>query len=784
MAPLILSLVAVVLFGWRSRSNGGRDTWSADGFAVSGLIASMLALHWQIWTLPDVTAPKGGGDLVSFLFPTYQFAARSIAEGYFPFWNPTLFAGAPFAADLQSGIFYPPNLLAFLIARPFTYEHLVTLALLHYPIAAIGGYCLGRSAGMDRLSAFASGAVFGGSGFMVAHFGHYNMLASAAWVPWLFATYARGYRLASLRWFCVSGAFFALIILPGHIQTALYTVLAIAALWLAAIMFDRARVISGSVRTLSGAIVLGSGALGAAVLLVPAFELTRLSIRSDITYGQSLEFTASPLGWITFVIPHFFGDSPSDYWGLRWSLQESYGYVGIASLVLGGLAVLLGRRNWLIIGLMLGCLFALCISIGESTALQGWLYRFVPGFDKVRAPGRALLFVDLTLSLLVGIAVIHLRSGPSWRGKRLIRRYVRVAAGTALIGAVFVVPLFYYALMTNQDKAPVIVQRLGMAIDSLQLTLLLLVTAVVLLWHWSRGRVRCVAPLMVSLLVFDLIAANGRFNPTTEDILAGFRHDDIIAYLRERAGNDRIDTRTGISDTWQPNLAAVVPLNDVTGLFNPLMLRSFDRYWEGLGSRGVPGYDLFAARMLVAKADAPLDATRFRKVAEGQGGLAIFENSKALPRAFVAPTAEQLNEDSITARLRDPGFDPRAVVLMSTAPTGSNGAGTVDSMRFVGPNEIRLLLRDVRGGYLVISNVDYPGWRATVDGTNAGIATSFNLFQSIALPDGATEVRLTFRPRNFVPALIASGLTWCLFIACGVSLLVRPAGSADPRRFA
>src|SRR5262249_30884333 len=138
---------------------------------------------WQFWLLPDVAMPKGGGDLASFLYPTYRFAADSIQGGALPFWNPHLYGGAPFAADLQSGIYYPPNLLAFLLARPFGYQTLELLAALHYPLAALSAYALARELGLARLGALASGLAFGFSGFTVAHLGHYNMLAAAAWTP-------------------------------------------------------------------------------------------------------------------------------------------------------------------------------------------------------------------------------------------------------------------------------------------------------------------------------------------------------------------------------------------------------------------------------------------------------------------------------------------------------------------------------------------------------------------------------------------------------------------------
>src|SRR6185436_4635981 len=126
-------------------------------------------------------------------------------------------------------------------------------------------------------------------------------------------------------------------------------------------------------------------------------------------------FAASPLGLITFLVPQFFGDSPADYWGLRWSLQESYGYLGVTGLLLAALALAVDGRQRRVLAAALLALLALAVALGETTPLHGLMYRLVPGFDKVRAPGRALLFVDLAGALLIGFGVARLAGPIGWR---------------------------------------------------------------------------------------------------------------------------------------------------------------------------------------------------------------------------------------------------------------------------------------------------------------------------------------------------------------------------------
>src|SRR5690606_22164771 len=118
---------------------------------------------------------------VSFFYPIHAFAAGEITAGRIPFWNPHLYSGAPHLANFQTAVLYPPNLIAYVLSNPFSYAALEWLALLHFLVASIGVYWLARAIGIGRPGAVLAGGMFASSGFMVAHLGHYSMLATATW---------------------------------------------------------------------------------------------------------------------------------------------------------------------------------------------------------------------------------------------------------------------------------------------------------------------------------------------------------------------------------------------------------------------------------------------------------------------------------------------------------------------------------------------------------------------------------------------------------------------------
>ncbi|MCB0130700.1 MAG: hypothetical protein KDD78_07620, partial [Caldilineaceae bacterium] len=125
------------------------------GDVLAGGLLFLLTMGFFWRTLSgDVFQPADGGDLVSFLFPTYRFAAEQIRHGLLPLWNPHLYGGAPFISDIQAGFLYPPNFLLFLLKPDFDYAVLQWMSIGHLYWAGLGMYVLlrGLKVGAEPLS--------------------------------------------------------------------------------------------------------------------------------------------------------------------------------------------------------------------------------------------------------------------------------------------------------------------------------------------------------------------------------------------------------------------------------------------------------------------------------------------------------------------------------------------------------------------------------------------------------------------------------------------------------
>jgi len=167
-------------------------------------------------------------------------------------------------------------------------------------------------------------------------------------------------------------------------------------------------------------------------------------------------------------------------------------------------------------------------------------------------------------------------------------------------------------------------------------------------------------------------------------------------------------------------------------------------------------------------------------------GLVLFENPRALPRAFVtyrmrqAPPAEEL-----LARLSHSDFDP----LVESYVEGDAGLGASGPAPPRGkpaailrdePTRVEIEAELEAPGLLVLADSYYPGWRATVDGKPAEILPTNHLFRGVPVPAGRHVVRFEYRSGLLMlgAAVSAAGvaLVALLLLRVGGRGLVRNAG--------
>lgn len=804
--PVLLLGVALWLGGLAfSRWRPVCRRWPALGgeWAALGLLAALnLGFFWRVLLTRDTWLPRGGGDLNSFYYPLYRFAAERIGANDFPLWNPHLWAGAPFAANQQAGLFSPFNLAAFLLARPFSYGTLEWLIIGQVWLASALAYTFCRDLGCRRAAALIGGVGFAYSAFLVAHLGHYPMVAVAPWLPAALLATRRGVAGGGLRPILAGAGALLLAVLGGHQQIFLYLLTAVALYWLYLTWraspapfwppgpghvarwlgkpFAAHWLRSGGTFGLTLGLALGL----AAPALLPSLELARRSIRAAISYEESTAFALRPLHLVTLLVPNAFGSTPGTYISAVGFSGEVWGYAGVAALGLAALAFARPGRPVTAAatagdgagvaavaargagaGFFAGvALLSLLLALGPATPLGGWLYAFAPGFDRIRAAGRWFFLFDFAVATLAALGAENLlrllggaagEAAPEGEPGAAVRGLLRrIALGLAVALGVGTVALLiaYGALLAPRDPSGPLVQFL----DSAASFLLILGLALVLVVALARGglRGRGAATALVALVVLDLFAATAAVPPGNDDPLADFRHDEALARIQAARGGAtepfRID-QSRLGAGWQPSWALVAGLDGVSGAYDPQGLARYNRYWDVAGRRPDSArYDLLNVRYILTPPDQPLTgpAGKFREVARGRD-YAIYENTGALPRAFLVGRAVPVADaEAAWSAVSANGFDPRAVVYLEggAAPLDSGAAAGTVTLSRPGPDELTATVESDREAILVLGEVAYPGWRATIDGRDVPLLTADYTFRAVRVPAGRHEVRLVFDP--------------------------------------
>jgi hypothetical protein len=94
-------------------------------------------------------------------------------------------------------------------------------------------------------------------------------------------------------------------------------------------------------------------------------------------------------------------------------------------------------------------------------------------------------------------------------------------------------------------------------------------------------------------------------------------------------------------------------------------------------------------------------------------------------------------------------------------------------IRAYGNEEIDLSVTMNDEGYLVLSEINYPGWVAYVNGQKKQVLTGNYLFRVLPLPNGHHDIVMRFEPTSFKVGMIITAVTIFFVALFQISALVR-----------
>jgi hypothetical protein len=284
----------------------------------------------------------------------------------------------------------------------------------------------------------------------------------------------------------------------------------------------------------------------------------------------------------------------------------------------------------------------------------------------------------------------------------------------------------------------------------------------------------------------DLIGADG--SRRAVQLLAGV-HTAENAY-------DRRDVQPHLRHARAP-LAGTVPDIDLSGLpartnvylatfqVDPLDVVGVEvRQLYPVGQTRVFGIGLVDAGGVV-RSIFGVDRAKLRTVWQ-QDGIAVLENQRAFPRAYVVPAGIRRTraDESALARLAARPFDAATQVILEDGPFDDlplvrpRLGQPLDpavlppaaSVADLSPDRVRVETPDGPGGFLVLTDLYHRGWRARIDGQPTPVYLANFLFRAVHLPPGPHTVDFVFDPLSLRIGAAVSVATLLFALAVGVVL--------------
>ena len=132
----------------------------------------------------------------------------------------------------------------------------------------------------------------------------------------------------------------------------------------------------------------------------------------------------------------------------------------------------------------------------------------------------------------------------------------------------------------------------------------------------------------------------------------------------------------------------------------------------------------------------------------------IFENPHVLPRARMVPKAKAVSEEDALKAIRGENqepFNPREIALLEQPPLTKVNLAIDEAfsqadarISSYAPNRLTIETSSDKRAALVVSEMNYPGWEATIDGQPADIYTANYLLRGVIVPEGKHVVEMRY----------------------------------------
>lgn len=725
-------------------------------------------------------------DVIRLLYPEKEFSIRSFKNFELPFWNPYNFSGNPHLASLQSGSFYPLNIVFFI----FPYAIAWTIFILLQPIlTGIFSFLFARELKLGVKSSIFSSLVFAFSSYSIVWMEYGNIGHSIVWMPFAMWITLKNLQRPTVVKSIIIALSLAFAILAGYIQTAFYVFIFLLGFVIFQIFFAGKR---NKLKKLSiFGLIFTLPILLSAIQLLPMIELFSQSARTPYPIASFLKLLIPNFHVITLFVPDFFGNPATRNYWLNGTYIERVTYVGVIPLIFI-IYSFFKRQNGIFWFFTVSAAIILLLTF--DTYFARIIYSWQLPLISTAVPTRIIFLFCFSASILAGFGLESFTNSPS---KKIALRTISILGGIYLLTWIFV----YIMPILAKDISWI--QNLQISKRNLFLPAgIFLIGMAALFASFYRTEYRKhIVIFLIILSVFDLFYFFHKITPfAPKETL--YPQTEILEQLKKIQG---IDRSWGYGSGYiATNLQTYEKIFSADG-YNALHLK---RYGEILSSSrdgkiasliprsdtmiasGYGGSDLrenkyrqrlmnlLGIKYVLNKVDPQVDTGKadnqtfdpsIYKLIWQKTPWQIYENIKVLPRVFLALNyIVEKDKSKIIQMIFDNKFDLRETIILEEEIVPKINLGRDKNSKIevkaYTPNKIVLRTNAKTNALLFISDNYYNSWKVSVDGESGKIYRADYSFRAVPIAAGEHEVVFSYYPESFDLGIKISLITFASVI--------------------
>lgn len=710
-------------------------------------------------------------DVLRLLFPAKEFSIHILKNLELPFWNPYNFSGNPHLASLQSGSFYPLNIIFLMF--PFNFAWFLYIVL-QPVLTMVFTYLLFRKLDLSVKSAIFGSFVFAFSSYQIVWMEYGNIGHSILWLPFAMWLSLKILKKPSIIASVILIFSLTFSILAGYIQTTFY-------LFVFLFIFILFNVIKEYrdkmfIKLIIFIPILILPILLSAMQLLPMIELIFYSARSPYALTAFIKLLIPNIHLVTLFVPDFFGNPATRNYWLNGTYIERVSYIGVLPLFFAVYAFIRkpSRLMWFFI-ISAGLIFLITFDSFFSRFLYSL---FLPPIISTAVPSRIMFIFCFALSLVASYGIEYLQ-------KDKINRKFWISI--ILVGSIYALLWIFVIIVPIVLKDQAWTQNLKISLRNLVIPSVLFFSGITASYFLLKTKTfkMYIFIVIFILTVFDLFLFFQKITPFApyESI---YPKTEVLEHLKKIQG---INRSWGYGSAYiDANIQTYEKIFSTNG-YDALHIKRYGELLtaskEGIISKSIPrsdadivgGYgesdlrnnyyrqrllNLLGVKYILHKinpetkyllADNKTFPDYVYKLIWQKGSWQIYENKQALPRFYLASDyIVEKDRQKIIDSIFNKNFDIRKTLILEEKILPVNlksDKNAVVGLIDYAPNKVIFDTNSTSDMFLFFSDNYYPGWKVLIDGAEDKIYRANYAFRAALLKKGKHEVVFSYYPKSF-----------------------------------